>query len=182
MPTSINGWPVLDNPAWGDPRLATKPIPACPTRKLTMNKDVLPLFLAFASDYHREIAPLDTGALDDWSYDYRIARASGSWSDHSSGTAIDLNASKEGGLGYGPLAWWKQGKRALTARRLKRRYKVLMWGGAKDLGGDYYLANDTDWMHWALKPGTTPGQVQAVIAELGITKDGVRTKGPKLPA
>ena len=117
MPTSINGWPVLDSPPWSDVRLGTKPIPACPTRKLTMNKDVLPLFLAFASDYHREIAPLDTGALDDWSYDYRIARASGSWSDHSSGTAIDRNASKEGGLGYGPLAWWKQGKRALTARR-----------------------------------------------------------------
>lgn len=176
MPVSINGWPVLDNPAWSDPRLATKPIPGCPSRKLMMRAEVLPLFLALASDYHRTIAPLDTGALDDWSYDYRIARASGSWSDHSSGTAMDLNSSAEGGLGYGPLAWWKQGKRALQARRLKARYKVVMWGGAQDLGGDYTLASDTDWMHWALKPGTTMEQVQAVIAQLGIQPDGTRVK------
>lgn len=174
MPYSINGWPVLDNPEWSDPRLATKPIPACPSRKLMMRAEVLPLFLALASDYHRDIAPLDTGALDDWSYDYRVARFSGSWSDHSSGTAIDLNSNAEGALGYGPLSWWQKAKRAAKARRLKRRYEIVMWGGAKDLGGDYYLANDTDWMHWALKPGTTLDDVQRVIAKLQIAPDGTR--------
>lgn len=178
MPTSINGWPVLDG-GYGDPRLDKKPIPGCPKRSLTMRREVLPLFLALASDYHRTIAPLDQGTWDEWSYDYRQARAASAWSDHSSGTAVDLNASAEGNLGYGPLSWWKQGRRALQAQRLKRRYKVVIWGGAKELGGDYYLANDTDWMHWALRPGTTLADVQRVIADLGIQPDGTRVKPAK---
>lgn len=176
MPTSINGWPVLEG-GYSDPKLKALPIPGCPKRKLTMRAEVLPLFLALASDYHRTIAPLDQGEWDEWSYDYRPARQSSSWSDHSSGTAVDLNASAEGSLGYGPLSWWKQGRRALQAQRLKRRYKVVMWGGAKELGGDYYLANDTDWMHWALRPGVTLADVQRVIADLGIQPDGTRVKG-----
>lgn len=176
---SINGWEVLDNPPWGDPRLEERPIPGCPSRKLMMRREVLPLFLALASDYHRTIAPLDTGSLDDWSYDHRPARQSSSWSDHSSGTAIDLNSNAEGALGYGPLSWWKTGNRAAQARRLKKRYKVVIWGGAKECGGDYYLANDTDWMHWALRPGTSMSDVQSVIAKLGIQPDGTRVKPDK---
>ena len=177
MPTSINGWPVLDG--WGDPRLKSAPIPGCSKRKLHMRGDVLPLFLALASDYHRTIAPLDQGDWDEWSFDYREARAASAWSDHASGTAVDLNANAEGRLGTGPLAWWRAGKRAAQARRLKKRYKVVMWGGATDLGGDYYLGSTTDWMHWALRPGTTLADVERVIADLGIQPDGTRVKPVK---
>ena len=109
MAVSINGWPVIES--YGDPRLATLPIPACPNRKLTLRREVLPLFLALASDYHNEIAALDKGAWDEWSYNYRPARTSTSWSNHASGTAVDLNASAEGARGTHSAGWWRTAKR-----------------------------------------------------------------------
>lgn len=174
MPTSINGWEVLDNPPWSDPRLETKPVPGVPTRKLKMRKEVLPLFLALAKDYHDTIAPIDEGELDDWSYSYRDARYSSSWSDHASGTAVDLNAGKEGWLGMTNYSWWADPKRHKAAQAIKARYEVVMWGGSKDFGGDYYNGSTVDWMHWAIKPGVTIEQVQSVISKLGIDENGVR--------
>lgn len=174
MPTSINGWVVLDNPPWSDPRLETKPIPGVPNRKLTMRREVLPLFLALAKDYHDTIAPLDEGELDDWSYSYRDARYSSSWSDHASGTAVDLNAGKEGWLGMANYSFWADPKRHKAAQAIKARYEVVMWGGSKDFGGDYYNGSTVDWMHWAIKPGVSLAQVQAVIKKLGIDENGNR--------
>lgn len=174
MPTSINGWEVLDNPPWSDPRLETKPVPGVPSRKLKLRREVLPLFLALAKDYHDTIEPIDQGDLDDWSYSYRDARYSSSWSDHASGTAIDLNASKEGWLGMNNYSWWANPSRYKAAQAIKARYEVVMWGGSKDFGGDYYNGSTVDWMHWAIKPGVTVAQVQDVIRKLGIDENGVR--------
>ena len=174
MPNSINGWEVLDNPPWSDPRLDTKPIPGVPSRKLKLRQEVLPLFLALAKDYHDTIEPIDQGELDDWSYSYRDARYSSSWSDHASGTAIDLNASKEGWLGMNNYSFWANPSRHRAAQAIKNRYEVVMWGGSKDFGGDYYNGSTVDWMHWAIKPGVTVAQVQDVIRKLGIDENGVR--------
>lgn len=174
MPNSINGWEVLDNPPWSDPRLAKKPVPGVPNRSLTLRREVLPLFLALAKDYHDTIEPIDQGELDDWSYSYRDARFSTSWSDHASGTAIDLNASKEGWLGMNNYSWWANPSRHKAAQAIKDRYEVVMWGGSKDFGGDYYNGSTVDWMHWAIKPGVTVAQVQDVIRKLGIDENGVR--------
>lgn len=174
MPNSINGWEVLDNPPWSDPRLDTKAIPGVPSRKLKLRREVLPLFLALAKDYHDTIEPIDQGELDDWSYSYRDARFSTSWSDHASGTAIDLNASKEGWLGMNNYSWWANPSRHRAAKAIKDRYEVVMWGGSTDFGGDYRNGPTVDWMHWAIKPGVTVAQVQDVIRKLGIDENGVR--------
>ena len=174
MPNSINGWTVLDSPPWSDPRLEKKPVPGVPKRSLTLRKEVLPLFLALAKDYHDTIAPIDEGDLDDWSYSYRPARQSSSWSDHASGTAIDLNASKEGWLGMSNYSWWANPSKHRAAQAIKKRYEVVMWGGSKDFGGDYFNGSTVDWMHWAIKPGVTLAQVEAVIKKLGIDSNGNR--------
>ena len=174
MPNSINGWTVLDDPPWSDPRLETKPVPGVPSRSLKLRREVLPLFLALAKDYHDTIAPIDEGVLDDWSYSYRDARYSSSWSDHASGTAIDLNAGKEGWLGMGNYKWWSNPAKHKAAKAIKDRYEVVMWGGSKDFGGDYYNGSTVDWMHWAIKPGVTLSQVKSVISKLGIDEDGNR--------
>jgi hypothetical protein len=139
-----------------------------------MRREVLPLFLALAKDYHDTIEPIDQGELDDWSYSYRDARYSKSWSDHASGTAIDLNASKEGWLGMNNYSWWANPSRHRAAKAIKDRYEVVMWGGSKDFGGDYYNGSTVDWMHWAIKPGVTVAQVQDVIRKLRIDQNGVR--------
>lgn len=183
MPTSINGWPVLEG-GYGDPRLKTLPIPGCPSRKLTMRAEVLPLFLALASDYHRTIAPLDQGEWDEWSYNLRPARTSTSWSNHSSGTAVDLNASAEGARGTSSAGWWRTARRNVKAWRIRRRYEIVNWGGWAEYADDPKTPQREGWeaawsdpMHWELRAGTTVADVQRVIAKLGIKPDGTRVKG-----
>ncbi|CAB4173510.1 hypothetical protein UFOVP1183_49 [uncultured Caudovirales phage] len=168
MATSINGWVVLEPT---DPHLVTRVIPGT-TRKLRMRDDVLPLFLALAAEYHRTIAKIDTGTLDDWGYAHRIANASTKWSDHSSGTAMDLNATGEGRQGTGPFAWWKTTTRYLRATALKKKYAVVIWGGAASLGGDYVQSANWDWMHWAIRPGVNVTAVKAQILKMKINPDG----------
>ena len=168
MPTSINGWPVL-TPT--DPKLVSRLVPGT-TRKIRMRAEVIPLFLAFAAEYHKTIAPIDQGPVDDWGYAYRIARASSSWSDHSSGTALDLNASHEGAQGSANFSWWKALNRYIKVAALRRKYGVIQWGGSDQLGGEYHQPQNWDWMHWMIKPGTTVAQVQAQIKKLGIRPDG----------
>lgn len=132
-----------------------------------MRKDVLPYFLAFAADYHKWIATIDTGTFDDWSYHPpRTGRASNKISDHSSGTALDLNATQEGAQRQSNKQWWAraQKKRALT--RLRRIYPLLAWGG------DY--KNFYDPMHWYLQPRSNISQVNEAIQRMAITSDGVR--------
>lgn len=167
---SINGWEVI--PSISDKRLATGVVPGTKI-KLRMHKDVLPLFLAIAADYHREVAklrPTECGA-----YAYRKAAFAGAkYSDHSSGTAIDLNWNHEGAVGP------NGGMKTMTAQQIKacaaikKRYKVVIWGGDKAKGGDYSQPRFWDPMHYAIKPGTTVADVKKVIKELGIDKNGVR--------
>lgn len=176
MPESINGWPVLQPDS---SMLASKRVPGT-ERFLRMRASVLPLFLALAAEYHQRIRPIDEGMLDDWGYAYRQARMSESWSDHSSGTAIDLNAAREGAQGTSEFDWWK-GEKSKIARDLLDKYEILMWGGSTQLGGSYEQPQNWDWMHWALKPGTDMADVKRVLDKLGIDDDG-NVKKPEIVA
>ena len=63
--------------------------------KLRCAKSVAPLLVTFAAEFHQHIEPIDEGTLDDWGYCFRNTRGStDKLSNHSSGTAIDLNATK----------------------------------------------------------------------------------------
>jgi murein L,D-transpeptidase YcbB/YkuD len=55
---------------------------------------------------------------------------------------------------------------------LKHKYQIVIWGGDKARGGDYQNPKYWDPMHFALKPGTSIAQVEAVIKALGIRPDG----------
>lgn len=166
MPVSINGWPVLDNPAWGDPRARKDTAPS--GKQLWVRDLCWPLFAALTTDYNNWIKPID---ISD-GYDYRQANAANAWSDHSSGTAVDINYNAEGAQGDANLGWWKTAKRSFYARRIKKMYRVVIWGGNVTCGGDYQHYND--WMHWAIAKGVTEQQVRDVIRLLGIDADGIR--------
>jgi hypothetical protein len=168
MATSINGWPVLRP---GNPNIKRFKVPGA-NRYLEVRGDVGPLLVALAAEYHKTIAPIDTGTFDDWSYAYREARFANQYSDHASATAIDLNATKEGRMGSGPYSWWKSNYRALKARRLKAKYKYVIWGGAESLGGDYRQMRYWDWMHWAFSPGSQSYQIHRQMNKLGIKPNG----------
>ena len=91
MSNSYNGWPGITSAS--DPRLTT--IEPVPGRKFRVRAgDVATIFDWLIRRFHNEVEPIDTGQLDDWSYAYRKVREGSSLSNHASGTAVDLNATK----------------------------------------------------------------------------------------
>lgn len=168
--TSINGWEVIES--YGDPKLDMKRVPGT-TVMLKMHKEVLPLFLALVADYNKEVAklrPRETGAFNP-----RKSQLSPSkWSDHASGTAVDINWNHEGAVGPNGGMKTMTKKQIEACAELKKRYEIVIWGGDKKRGGDYVTPSYWDPMHYALKPGTTLAQVRRVIKKLGIKPNGKR--------
>ena len=89
---SDNGWPASQDPAI----IGIKSYPVKGTQiKLRCAEKVAPLLVGFAAEFHATIEPIDQGSLDDWGYCFRMVRGrEDRLSNHSSGTAIDLNATK----------------------------------------------------------------------------------------
>jgi hypothetical protein len=120
--TSYNGWPASKDPA----EIDIKPFAVKGTNlKIRCAKDAGLLLSAFAAEFHALIEPIDAGALDDWAYCYRMVRGTtDKLSNHSSGTAIDLNATKHplGKVGTFELA------KVPMIQALAKKYG-LVWGG-----------------------------------------------------
>jgi len=180
MATSLNGWPVLFA---GDSRIKTGTIPGT-TRSLTMRDACLPLFLHFCAAWHQEMPArlkLDHGPVD--SLEVRQSRVSANYSNHASGTAVDLR--------YDILKADHQlhmtADETAILKRILSRYVTA--------DGHHVLANGYEWtvgkyadeMHTELSQGwdtknaakrnTTLADVQEVIKRLGIQPDG-RSKAP----
>ena len=120
--TSYNGYPASKDPA----EIGIKSYPVKGTdRKLRCAESVGPLLAAFAAEFHELIEPIDEGTFDDWGYAFRMVRGSTDrLSCHSSGTAIDLNATKHplGKAGTFPV------EKIPMLRALAKKYG-LKWGG-----------------------------------------------------
>jgi hypothetical protein len=148
-PNSQNGWTASKVRAEID--IDSFPVPGT-SIKLTCNKTVAPLLVGFAAEFHALIEPIDEGSLDDWGYCYREIRGSTTaLSNHSSGTAIDLNATKHplGKAGTFPLA------KVPMIRALAKKYG-LRWGG------DYTGRKDE--MHFEI--ALSEAKVAALIGSL----------------
>lgn len=169
MSRSINGWPVIESRK--DLMLRTDHIPGSNVLLVTQ-RDVWPLFAALAADYADTVAPLRAGECFGWAY--RTARQSAAWSDHASGTAIDLNSAHEGKPGPAGGMVTMSPAQVKECSRLKRLYRVLIWGGDAARGGDYHDPRSWDPMHYAIRPGTTRADIRATIERLKISPDGVR--------
>jgi len=162
MAKSLNGWPVLTP---GSKLLRTATVPGT-TRRITMRADILPLFLALAHDYDEWLRAIDKGAVDDGGYAYRAARAASDFSNHASGTALDINWSKEGAQGSNAgKVFFSDPANRKDVERIKDVYAVV------DHGGDWRAK---DYMHWEISPGVKLAAVLARIKFLGIDRNGVR--------
>lgn len=151
MLTSYNGYPVSKDPN----EIGIKSYPVTGTDlRLRCAESVGPLLAAFAAEFHTLIEPLDYGALDDWGYCYRMVRGTtDKLSNHSSGTAIDLNASQHplGKVGTFPA------EKVPMIRALAKKYG-LKWGG------DYVKRKDE--MHFEIEISTT--KAKELITKLGL--------------
>ena len=151
METSYNGYPASKDPD----AINIKSYPVKGTdRKLRCAESVGPLLAAFAAEFHELIEPIDEGTFDDWAYAYRMVRGNPTkLSCHSSGTAIDLNATKHplGKVGTFPA------EKVPMIRALSKKYG-LKWGG------DY--KGRADEMHWEVE--VSPAKAKELITKLGL--------------
>jgi hypothetical protein len=150
---SSNGWPASKDRA----EIGIKSYAIEGTSiKLACAEAVAPLLIGFAKEFHELIEPIDEAGLDDWGYCFRMVRGSPTnLSNHSSGTAIDLNATKHvlGRVGTFPA------EKVPMIQALAKKYS-LRWGG------DYQ--NRKDEMHFEV--AILPSKVEAAILKLGAKK------------
>ena len=109
---------------------------------------------AFASEFHHLVEPINVGTYDDWGYAYRPIRGETTGlSNHSSGSAIDLNSV------HHPLGKEKTFKpeQVTIIHELTNKYH-LRWGG------DYKTRKDE--MHFEIVQ--TPEQVKVLIKQLAL--------------
>ena len=114
-------------------------------------KAVAPIFMAFLAEFHKTIEPIDVGTFDDYGYATpKLIPGSDVYSNHGSGTAVDVNASKH--------PWHRRTYKPfkkIKIRKLTKKYG-LRWGG------DY--KNSVDEMHFEVVD--TPEQVKARIIKM----------------
>lgn len=175
MATSLNGWTAIKVAL--DPRLRKIQIPGT-TRSVVLRRAVAPVFAAFLADWHKEMPKrlrLNPGPVDGWNY--RQANYADGYSNHASGTAVDVR--------YDVLK--PDGQRHMTDEERKILKRILNRYVTAD--GHHILANGYAWkkcdeMHtelsqaWDTKNGakrdTTFEDVKAVQKRLGIDSNGNR--------
>jgi len=122
MLQSYNGWPASKDPA--EIGIKSYPVPGT-NRKLRCAEVVAPLLIGFAAEFHALIEPIDEGGLDEWGYCFRDVRGvPGKLSNHASGTAIDLNATKHPLIKRGTFP----AEKVPMIKALCKKYG-LAWGG-----------------------------------------------------
>ena len=147
---SHNGWPASKDAA--EIHIISVPIEGTKV-KVRCAKAVAPLIAGFCKEFHELIEPIDEGALDDWGYAFRMIRGSADkLSNHSSGTAIDLNATQHplGKIGTFPA------EKVPMIKALSKKYG-LIWGGSENW-------KRRDEMHWEI--GLSEAKVAALIGSL----------------
>ena len=151
METSYNGWPASKDPA----EIGIKSYPIRGTDiKIKAAAGCGPLLAEFAAQFHLLIEPINTGGLDDWGYCYRMVRGTtDKLSNHSSGSALDINSSVHqlGKIGTFPA------EKVPMIQALAKKYG-LTWGG------DYRGRKDE--MHFEIHLNAE--QASKLIAKLGL--------------
>lgn len=89
--------------------------------------------------FHQEVEPLDQGVWDEWGYAEKPISGSTDLSNHASGTAMDLNATKHP---MGVAGTFTAAQQAKIRKRLKLYKGCIRWGG------DYQ--NRKDDMHFEI--------------------------------
>lgn len=86
------GWPVLDTDS---PLLHTWTVPGVKFRPRLRNGSVGFILAYVILRFHERVEDLNAGhPADDWAYSRRPVTGGTSWSEHASGSAVDLNATQ----------------------------------------------------------------------------------------
>lgn len=138
MSTSQNHWPAL---ATDSPKLHSWRIPGSDTKLRLRNGSAGFLLCHLALWFDQVVEDVDGIRLDDWGYAFRPVRGyTTTLSNHASGTAMDLNATKHP---LGQVGTFNVRDRTLITRRVNR-----FFGGAIRWGGTYTGRKDE--MHFEI--------------------------------
>lgn len=165
MSRTFNGWPVLSSSTTGQlPRLRkwTVPTPGNEATRHLFLRDGSAGFLLchLALWFHESVERLDLGVWDDWGWADRPP------SNHASGTAMDLNATRH--PMHVPTA------RTFTPAQVRAiRHRLKLYRGLIDWGGDWRPEN-ADAMHFELAPGTRLARVESCARQLVDSPRGER--------
>jgi hypothetical protein len=138
MAVSQNGWPVYTSMT--DDRMHLWVVPGT-ERKFRLRFGSAGFLLChFILWYHQHVHALnEKGSVwDEWAWAFRPVRGGSSLSNHASGTAVDLNATKYP-LGTTLMAAW---------RKVKIRARLVFFLGTIRWGGDYEGRKDE--MHFEI--------------------------------
>lgn len=150
--TSPNGWPA--NEDRNAIKIKSFAIPGT-SLKIACAKPVAALLVNFCKEFHELVEPIDKGQLDDWGFAFRMTRGSERiLSNHSSGTAVDLNALKH------PL-----GKSNTFTKEQRNTILLLITKYGLAWGGNYKKRIDS--MHFEI--ALTANQVIKKTKELGLS-------------
>jgi hypothetical protein len=129
MATSSNGYQVLDADTTGPyPRLRNFTLPGVNRKLLSRDGSCGFLLVHIALWFDEEVERIDVGGLDDWGWSARRISGSTLWSNHASGTAIDLNSTLHP-MGVATRATFSVKEVARIHNRLKMYAGCLRWGG-----------------------------------------------------
>lgn len=151
MSTSQNGWPVIDR-AKNPEKIATYTVPGTQVRLPLLVGDAATCLLYVAERFHNEVEKLTAG----WCWGFAARNVKGSTtvaSNHSSGTAEDLNAPAH------PLATLPT--KNFTAKQIAAVHKILAdCDGVIRWGGDY--SGRKDGMHFEINAGSAKVKALAI--------------------
>lgn len=171
MSNSENGWPVIKDQSDKKltvVRLAGTDIP------LRLHKDAAKLLAYVAVRFDKEVSALRTsnkpGFQDEGGYNFRKIDGSTKYSNHASGTAIDLNWQK-----------FPMFRRNMTKKQVAACQTIVAdCEGLIRWGGDYTRA--VDQMHFEVAPKVTAEQIKKFVSRKKVRADGsVPISGRQLP-
>lgn len=153
--SSVNGYPL------GAP-MTTRTVPGTDFRLRVADGPAGDVLTYVAREFHNRVESLDNGVADEGGFnERRIRGGSGGWSNHASGTAIDLNWSEH-----------PQGSRGTFTEEQVAQIRAIQdeVGGVVRWGGDYRTAA-VDEMHFEIN--APYAEVLAVAQRLGIVGLGM---------
>ena len=149
---SQNGWPASSNRNF----IGVKNYMVPGTKRyFAVATEAAPLLIAFAADFHRLVQPIDIGNWDDWGFHFALIPGSKDLSNHCSGTAIDINATKHNWGSTGTFSI----QQVIIIHSLVNKYG-LRWGG------DYRFGKK-DEMHFEII--VSPIKAKFLIAKLKLS-------------
>ena len=150
MANSQNGWPV-------NPPRSRRTIPGTGVAVTVADGPAGDVLMHVLARFDKEVEDIDLkstrGELDDWGYAARPVRGGSDTSNHASGTAVDVNATRHP---LGVLGTFTRKQVAVIHEILASVVNVVRWGG------DYQGRKDE--MHFEINAGR--GAVEAVAAQL----------------